>query len=334
MRQQRERQQIAVTTIADRTKIQLSLLESMERDDVSRWPSGIFRRAFIRAYAQAIALDPDVVVKEFLERYPDPVEDAAPVAVHAAGLAGTTISAGPPMRLRYAVGSALAYLSRRRSEMTQADDTPVFIAPPSPIADAPAADEAPPQVEATTVVETAVQETAVCENLFADDEPAAPLGAEPDLEATARLCTEIGRVGEASQAMPLLEEAARLLNAVGVIVWQWEPQASELRPALACGYSNQTLAQLPTVRCDADNATAAAFRSAQTCRVKGTAREAGALVVPMLTAAGCVGVVAAELQHGNERKDSVHAALTIFAAQFARLVAAPLPAEAAYRQAV
>ena len=55
LRQRREDQQIELSAIAEQTKIKLSLLEGLERDDVSRWPSGIFRRAFIRAYAHAIA---------------------------------------------------------------------------------------------------------------------------------------------------------------------------------------------------------------------------------------------------------------------------------------
>ena len=75
LRQQRERQQIALTSIAEQTKISLSLLEGLERDDVLRWPAGIFRRAFVRAYAHAIGLEPDLVVREFLELHPDPVED-------------------------------------------------------------------------------------------------------------------------------------------------------------------------------------------------------------------------------------------------------------------
>jgi len=74
LRQRREGQAIALVTIAEQTKIKLSLLEALERDDVSHWPSGIFRRAFIRAYAHAIGLNPDVVVREFLEIYPDPIE--------------------------------------------------------------------------------------------------------------------------------------------------------------------------------------------------------------------------------------------------------------------
>src|SRR3954466_1665414 len=79
MRERREQQHVALSTIADRTKIKMSLLEALERDDVSHWPSGIFRRAFIRAYAQAIGLEPDVVVREFVELFPDPGEVVAAV---------------------------------------------------------------------------------------------------------------------------------------------------------------------------------------------------------------------------------------------------------------
>jgi cytoskeletal protein RodZ len=72
LRRTREEQQIALVTIAQQTKIKLSLLEGLERDDVSQWPSGIFRRAYIRAYAQSIGLNPDVIVREFSEMHPEP----------------------------------------------------------------------------------------------------------------------------------------------------------------------------------------------------------------------------------------------------------------------
>jgi transcriptional regulator with XRE-family HTH domain len=305
MRQQREQQQIALTTIAEQTKIQLSLLEAMERDDMSRWPSGIFRRAFIRAYARAIGLDTDAVVREFLEKYPDPLEAAAEAQLGAAPTGETdgTATSGPPTRLRYVVGSAMAYLSRRRVDagVVAAVETEV---------PGPAPEDIPVDV-----------------NQIAD-------GPEPDLVETARLCTAIGRIGETGQAAPHLEDMARMLNAVGVVVWQWEPQTRLLRPALACGYSDLTVAQLPDVTCEADNATAAAFRSARIYTVTGIQGESGALVVPMMTDAGCVGVLAAELPEGSERNDSVRAVLTIVAAQLARVAGGALSAEAAYRQAV
>jgi transcriptional regulator with XRE-family HTH domain len=73
LRRERERRQIALASIAANSKISVSLFEALERDDASRWPSGIvFRRAFIRAYAEAVGLDPEATAREFLERFPDP----------------------------------------------------------------------------------------------------------------------------------------------------------------------------------------------------------------------------------------------------------------------
>jgi cytoskeletal protein RodZ len=74
LRYERERRQINLRSIAETTKISVPLLEGLERDDVSRWPSGIFRKSFIRSYAEAIGLNPEPVVREFVERYPDPLE--------------------------------------------------------------------------------------------------------------------------------------------------------------------------------------------------------------------------------------------------------------------
>lgn len=82
LRSERERRRITLELIAANTKIGLGLLKGLERDDVSRWPSGIFRRSFVRGYAEAIGLDADATLREFLERFPDP---QAPVAAAAEG---------------------------------------------------------------------------------------------------------------------------------------------------------------------------------------------------------------------------------------------------------
>jgi hypothetical protein len=83
------------------------------------------------------------------------------------------------------------------------------------------------------------------------------------------------------------------------------------------------LAQLPRVRRDTDNATAAAFRSAQTRVVKGRNEASGAVVVPLMTPAGCAGVLALEMRHGGEQRESVRALATIFAAHLAMLIGTP-----------
>lgn len=81
LRRERERRQIALSSISANTKIGTSLFEGLERGDVSRWPAGIYRRSFIRAYASAIGLDPDATAKEFLELFPDPLDTPAAVDI-------------------------------------------------------------------------------------------------------------------------------------------------------------------------------------------------------------------------------------------------------------
>jgi len=75
LRSHRERRGIDLSTIAQTTKIRAGIFEALERDDTSRWPPGIYRRAFIRAYATAVGLDPESTLTEFLERFPDPKDE-------------------------------------------------------------------------------------------------------------------------------------------------------------------------------------------------------------------------------------------------------------------
>jgi hypothetical protein len=57
--------------IADSTKISVTLLAALERNDVARWPNGIFRRAFFREYVAAIGLSPEPILAEFVRLFPD-----------------------------------------------------------------------------------------------------------------------------------------------------------------------------------------------------------------------------------------------------------------------
>jgi Helix-turn-helix domain len=74
LRQAREASGTTLEAIAEASKIQTSLLAGLERGDLSRWPSGIYRRAFVREYAAAIKLlHPDEVVGDFVRLFPDDV---------------------------------------------------------------------------------------------------------------------------------------------------------------------------------------------------------------------------------------------------------------------
>jgi hypothetical protein len=101
LRLERERRRITLASIAANTKIGLTLLQGLERGDVSRWPSGIFRRSFIRAYAEAVGLDADAIAREFLELFPDPAEPTRAASTDAPAAARRT-SGDPTLRLTLA----------------------------------------------------------------------------------------------------------------------------------------------------------------------------------------------------------------------------------------
>ena len=60
---------ISIEKIAAGTKISADLLNGLERNDFSRWPVGIYARAYVRQYAYAIGVDPDSTVDEFCRWY-------------------------------------------------------------------------------------------------------------------------------------------------------------------------------------------------------------------------------------------------------------------------
>ena len=59
MRHTREQRGVSLRQIAQTTKLSVSALEALERNDISRLPGGIFSRAFVRSYAAEIGIDPE-----------------------------------------------------------------------------------------------------------------------------------------------------------------------------------------------------------------------------------------------------------------------------------
>ena len=71
LRRQRVQRGITLEQIASATKIGRDLWAAMERNDFSRWPKGIYARAYLRAYALETGADPDVTVDEFCRWFPE-----------------------------------------------------------------------------------------------------------------------------------------------------------------------------------------------------------------------------------------------------------------------
>ena len=259
LRSQRELKRVSLDEISRQTKIKVSLLEALERGDLTYWPHGLFGRAYIRAYAQAVGVDAEPIVRKFLELHPDPPDELF--------TADAAARRGNFSALRSAVRSLPGL--RRRSEET---------------------------------------------------------GPPPALEALANICTRLQQAEGQDDLAPILGRIAHLLNASGVVVWRWAPDARALTPWLSHGYSDQLVAQLPYVTRDDDNAIAAACRSMQVCTVAKGDHETGALVVPLVTSGTCVGALSLELRCGVTGDELGHAALIVAAllasSQFAALTPA------------
>jgi hypothetical protein len=144
-----------------------------------------------------------------------------------------------------------------------------------------------------------------------------------DFSGLASLCTDLARVVDTQELPGLLERASSLLDARGIILWIADPDARELNPIMAQGYPAHLLNRLGALPRDAENATAAAFRTSLLQTVKGGGESNGAIAAPLVTASGCVGVMAAEVTNEAEQRDVKLAAAAIMAAQLATLVGPP-----------
>ena len=87
LRRARESRGISLRQVANVTRITVRALEAVERNDLSRLPGGIFTRAFVRAYAAEVGLDPEATLREFLAQCPDEgagIPTAAPETIDGA----------------------------------------------------------------------------------------------------------------------------------------------------------------------------------------------------------------------------------------------------------
>jgi hypothetical protein len=151
--------------------------------------------------------------------------------------------------------------------------------------------------------------------------------AEPavSLSGAADLCVDLARLMDGRDLQDLMERAAKVLYAKGIVLWMADQDGRSLRPTLAHGYSDKVLARLGTLEVDADNVTSLAFRTLQPQKMKSTERGGtGAVAVPLITSSGGVGVLSAEIRSATP-DDQMLAIARIVAAQLSSVVA---PAEA------
>jgi hypothetical protein len=152
---------------------------------------------------------------------------------------------------------------------------------------------------------------------------AAPPAPRVNLERMAAFCTDLAKASDTRALPDLLSRAAEILDAAGVVVWIADPDGRELSPILVHGYSPQLTTRLGTIQRDSANVTASAYRTALLQTVKGDKVSKGAIAAPLVSPAGCVGVLAAEMKNGGEQQEAMLSAAAIIASQLATLVGPP-----------
>jgi transcriptional regulator with XRE-family HTH domain len=95
LRRTRERRGLTLDAIAGQTKVGAAHFAGLERGDLSRWPPGIFRRAFVRSYALAVGLDAETTLARFLELFPEGAAESRRAPALAVGQRARAIPVEP-----------------------------------------------------------------------------------------------------------------------------------------------------------------------------------------------------------------------------------------------
>src|SRR5262245_49483728 len=86
LRRHRERNRVSLDEIVAQTRIKREQLEAFERGDLEHWPRGLYARAWVRAYASVVGLDPIDTVDEFCKLFPHGDRRAQPTFVEYAAI--------------------------------------------------------------------------------------------------------------------------------------------------------------------------------------------------------------------------------------------------------
>ncbi len=78
LRRYRQRTGISLDEIAAETHVRREHLDAFEQNNLATWPKGLYARAWIRAYASAVGLDPIDTVNEFCRLFPNGDRRAQP----------------------------------------------------------------------------------------------------------------------------------------------------------------------------------------------------------------------------------------------------------------
>jgi transcriptional regulator with XRE-family HTH domain len=137
LRRIRVQRGISLDRLSEATKVSPDFWVGLERNDFSRWPSGIYARAYVRAYALEIGVDPEATVNEFCRWFPQGDRRAARVVKEQAAIVGHELQwkddLAPGMRDRRAQpadaiqDTPAAFIRMRRVTAAAADVATILV---------------------------------------------------------------------------------------------------------------------------------------------------------------------------------------------------------------
>jgi cytoskeletal protein RodZ len=130
LRQERELRGVSLREIADATKISVRFLDALEQDRLDVLPGGLFKRAFVRQYANYLGLDAERYVDQFVAAHPGQGE--APARKPAAPTSDRGHPGGALLFVLVGLGAALSVM--KLAGPAPVRDSDPIVAPPSPSA--------------------------------------------------------------------------------------------------------------------------------------------------------------------------------------------------------
>ena len=113
LRHYRQRAGISIGEVASETRVRADLLDAFEANDLSAWPKGIFARAWVRAYASAVGLDPIDTANEFCRLFPQGDPRALATLEDLASIVTVPVASGRLRTAKVAVAGVTRLLRTR-----------------------------------------------------------------------------------------------------------------------------------------------------------------------------------------------------------------------------
>ncbi len=105
LREERRRRGLRLEDVAAETHINARFLAAIERDDFDVLPPGVYRRSFVRGYADFLGLDGDAYAREYEYRFSPPEPEPEPVRPRARPRIGPRAAAAAGLVLLIAAGA-------------------------------------------------------------------------------------------------------------------------------------------------------------------------------------------------------------------------------------